>query len=151
MLTGGGPFGMHVSCRIAGFVSKLFRVWHWPLLSVFLALHPMAPHLSLAEQDVVMTAFAAGQTSIQIYDTIAKARTRRGVAMVNVTARRAMVETRGRKRTYSRRNVLAMDAARKTFIKDTKGKFQAKWDAIRAKARAPGADRRTVERSHSGP
>ena len=117
----------------------------------------MAPHLSLAEQDLALSSFTAGQTTSDIFASIAKKRAARSVDMVNITAlrrflrgrshRRGKVETRGRKRTLTRRNVLAMDAARRRFIKDTKGTRQATWDLVRSKARAPKADRTTVARA----
>ena len=117
----------------------------------------MAPHLSLAEQDLALTGLATGKTASQIFDMVAKKRAARGVAMVNITVirrflrgrthRRGKVETRGRKRTLTRRNVVAMDAARRRIIKDTKGTRQATWDLARSKARAPKADRTTVARA----
>ena len=53
------------------------------------------------------------------------------------THKRGVKETRGRKRIYSRRNVLTMNAARRKFIQATKGTKQAKWNLIIRKARAP--------------
>ena len=88
----------------------------------------MAPHLSLAEQDLALSGFTAGKTTSQIFAMVAKKRVARGVAMVNITVirrylrgrthRRGKVETRGRKRSFTRRNVLAVDAARQRLIKD---------------------------------
>ena len=117
----------------------------------------MVPHLTHAEQDRVRELFAVGKSSADIYNSISNCRTKQGVAMVNITAirrymrgrshKRGPVETRGRKRAFSRRNVLAMDAARRKFIKETKGGRPARWGAIRAKARAPKAHRTTVARA----
>ena len=100
---------------------------------------------------------AAGKSSTDIYNSISKGRTKQGVAMVNITAirryirgsshKRGSVETRGRKRAFSRRSVLAMDAARRKFIKETKGGRPARWGVIRAKARVPKAHRTTVARA----
>ena len=102
----------------------------------------MAPHLTHTEQDHVRELFAAGKSSTDIYNSISKGRTKQGVAMVNITAirryirghshKRGSVETRGRKRAFSRRSVLAMDAARRKFIKETKGGRPARWGVIRA-------------------
>ena len=61
--------------------------------------------------------------------------------------RRGKVETCGMKRAFTRRNVLAMDAARRRFIKGTQGTRQASWDLVRAKARVPKASRTTVARA----
>ena len=117
----------------------------------------MAPHLSPAEQDFALSGLAAGKTAPQIFAMLAKKRVARGVDMVNITVirrflkgrthRRGKVETRGRKRSFTRRNVLAMDTARRRFIKDTRGTRQATWDLVRSKARAPKAHRTTVARA----
>ena len=117
----------------------------------------MAPHLSPAEQDYIAQAAGAGKPATDIFKAIASQRGRRGVEMVSVTAirrfmrgrshRRGKIETRGRKRKFSRRNVLAMDTARHNFIKATKGTRQANWDVVRSKARAPMAHRATVARA----
>ena len=117
----------------------------------------MAPRWSPAEQDLALSGLAAGKTASQIFAMVAKKRVARGVAMVNITVirrflrgrthRRGKVETRGRKRSFTRRNVLAMDTARRRFIKDTHGTRQATWDLVRSKARAPRAHRTTVARA----
>ena len=117
----------------------------------------MAPHLSPAEQDLALSGLAAGKTASQIYAMAAKKRVARGVAMVNITVirrflrsrthRRGKVETQGRRRSFTRRNVLAMGTARRRFIKDTHGTRQATWDLVRSKARAPRAHRTTVARA----
>ena len=109
----------------------------------------MAPHLSPAEQDFALSGLAARKTAPQIFAMLAKKRVARGVDMVNITVirrflkgrthRRGKVETRGRKRSFTRRNVLAMDTARRRFIKDTRGTRQATWDLVRSKAWAPWA------------
>ena len=77
--------------------------------------------------------------------------------MVNVTVirrflkgkthKRGVQETRGRTRTYSRRNVLTMNATRRAYIKKTKGTRQAKWELLIAKARVPRAHRTTAARA----
>ena len=112
---------------------------------------PMAPHLSLAEQDLALSGLTAGKTASQIFAMVTKKRVARGVAMVNITVirrflrgrthRRGKVETRGRKRSLTRRNVLAMDTARRRSIKNTRGTRQATWDLLRSKARAPQWER----------
>ena len=95
----------------------------------------MAPYLTPVEQDLVMVAWSSGKSTTKIYDVIARSRARRGIPMANVTAarsfmrgrthRRGKVETNGRKRALSRRNVLSMEAARIKF-KTTQGIRQAR-------------------------
>lgn len=117
----------------------------------------MAPHLSAVEQDRALQAMARKSTSLQIYDLLERARVRRGIQMVNLTVvrrflkgathKRGAKETRDRKRIYSRRNVLTMNAARRKFIQATKGTKQVKWDLIVRKARVPRAHRTTAARA----
>ena len=117
----------------------------------------MAPHLSPIEQDMVLKSFASGMVAPQIFKQIATRRRAKGVEMLNVTAirrflrgkshRRSKVETRGRKRIFTRKNVFAMDAARRSMIKKTRGAQQATWTALRTKARVPRADATTVARA----
>ena len=105
----------------------------------------------------MISAIAAGKAANQMFNTIVSRRRARGVDMGNITAscrflrgkpqRRGKVETRGRKRAFTRRIVLATGAARRKFIKDTKGTRQAKWQAVRAKARVPVAHSSTVARA----
>ena len=109
----------------------------------------MAPHLSPAEQGLSLSGLTAGMTASQIFAMVAKKRFARGAAMLTIpvlrrllqgrTHRRGKVETRGRKRSFTRRNVLAMDTARRRFIKDTRGTRQATWDLVLSKAWAPWA------------
>ena len=75
----------------------------------------MAPHLAAVEQDKALRAMARQATTSQILAMLQKMRDRRGVTTVNITVvrrflkgkthKRAVKETRGRKRVYSRRNV----------------------------------------------
>ena len=116
----------------------------------------MAPHLTSAEQDRILVAQASRKSTAQMYDLLARQRQKRGEKMVHInvircflrgrTHRRSKVETRGRKRSLSRRNVLAMDAARRKIINDMKGGHQVKWQEIVAKGRAPRAHATTVAR-----
>ena len=63
------------------------------------------------------------------------------------THKRGAKETRGRKRLYSRRNVLSMNAARRKFIKATKGTCRITWDLVAANGRAPKGNRTIVARA----
>ena len=117
----------------------------------------MAPHLDVHEQGAIFAAMVKKKSAPQIHDMLAKRRQQAGVPMVNITVvrrfvggkthRRGGVETRDRKRVLTRRNVLAMDSARRKLIKATRGEQQLKWDTIRIKGRAPHATRTTVSRS----
>ena len=119
----------------------------------------MAPHLTPAEQDIMLKAKAMGKTPSEIFDKLEAQRRRKATEMVNITVvrrflngtthKRGIAETRGRKRTYSRRNVLTMNAARRAMIKKTKGTQQVKWSGIRQKARVPRAHSTTVARAFS--
>ena len=72
----------------------------------------MAPHMSLAERDLALLAFSAGQTTSDIFASIAKKRAACSMDMMKITAlrrflrgrshRRGKVETRGQKRTLTR-------------------------------------------------
>ena len=94
----------------------------------------------------------------QIFDIIKLKREKEDVAMVDITNlrrflrghihKRGAKETRGRKTIYSRKNVLTMNAARRKFIKTTKGMCRITWDLIAAKGRGPKANRTTVARAH---
>jgi len=117
----------------------------------------MAPHLTLVEQSRALQASAKGQTPMAVFDTLEKARQRKGVAMVNLTVVRRFLkgsthkpgkkEARGRKRIYSRRNVLSMNAARRKYIKETKGTKRATWKLVIRKGRVPKADTTTAARA----
>lgn len=117
----------------------------------------MAPHLTPTEQDRILAARVSRKTSAHIYDVIARQRLKRGERMVHInvircflrgrTHGRSKVETRGRKRSLSRRNVLTMDAARRKIINDSKGAHQVTWQDIIAKGRAPRAHATTVARA----
>ena len=117
----------------------------------------MAPHLTLVEQSRAVQASAKNETLKAVFDMLQNARRRQGVAMVNITVvrrflkggthKRGKEETRGRKRIYSRRNVLSMNAARRKYVKGTKGTKQATWKLVIRKARGPRADATTAARA----
>ena len=108
----------------------------------------MAPHLTPAEQDIMLKAHAMKKTPAEIFEKLGALRQSKDIERVNITVvlrflngktyKRGIAETRGRKRTYSRRNVLTMNAVRRAFIKKTKGTQQVKWSCIRRQARALG-------------
>ena len=63
------------------------------------------------------------------------------------THRHGKEEARGRKRIYSRRNVLSMNAARRKSTKETRGAKQATWKLVIRKGRGPKADPTTAARA----
>ena len=117
----------------------------------------MAPHLAPAERDKVLAAHASGKTTPQIHALIQKLRDKQGVAMVNITVprrylrgvthKRGKVESRGRKRAVTRRNVVSMSAARRKIVKGTGGTCQVKWSQIMAKGRSPRVHATTAARA----
>ena len=102
-------------------------------------------------------ASARNATPAQVFDLLQKRRLRQGVEMVNITVvrrflkgkthKRGLKETRGTKTVYSRSNVLAMNAARRKYVRETKGTKQAKWKLVIRKARVPRADPTTAARA----
>ena len=78
----------------------------------------MAPHLSHAEQDLLFAAYASGKTPAEVFPVLQKRRLREGAPMVNITVVRRFLRGKthkrgrsgahGRKRSLSRRNVLAL-------------------------------------------
>ena len=78
----------------------------------------MAPHLSHAEQDLLFAAYASGKTPAEKFSVLQKRRLREGAPMVNITVVRRFLHGKthkrgrpgahGRKRSLSRRNVLAL-------------------------------------------
>ena len=78
----------------------------------------MAPHLSHAEQDLLFAAYASGKTPAEVFSVLQKRRLREGAPMVNITVVRRFLHGKthkrgrpgahGRKRSLSRRNVLAL-------------------------------------------
>ena len=85
-------------------------------------LSAMAPHLSPVEQDAMLKAKGKNKTPQQIFDIVQETRAKRSVEMVNITVvrrflkgqthKRGSKETRGRPRTYIRKNVITMNSLR---------------------------------------
>ena len=105
----------------------------------------------------MLKAKAQNKSTTQIFAMVATSRKKVGALMVNVTVvrrflrgtthKRGAKETRGRPRTYSRRNVLTMNTARLRIIKKSKGGKQATWGRVVATSRAPPADPTTAARA----
>ena len=117
----------------------------------------MAPHLSDAELDFIAAKRLAGKSAVQIHALLSSRRARAGVdaphltnvrrALKGKTYKRSRKETRGRKATYSRKVVLALDRARKDLIKKTKNNREVRWQDVRKKAKAPEGHRSTLKRA----
>ena len=116
----------------------------------------MAPHLTLAEQDSIVKWKAAGNSTPVIHTKIKASRQRIRVAPLDITVvrrflkgkthRRGVVEKRGRKRSWTRANVLKANAVRKDKIKKHPGKY-IKWDKIVKGSRVPQVHRSTAQRA----
>lgn len=114
----------------------------------------MPQHLTAAELDWVQQEVRKGSSPTQIQAALNKKRARRGAVAPHVTNIRKIingktysrrrVETRGRKRTYSRAHVNAMNKARKQLLKEAKGEREVPWRKVCARARAPKANRCTI-------
>ena len=71
--------------------------------------------------------------------------------MKGKTFKRSRVETRGRKKTLSVRNLAALTKARKSLIKKAGAKDEVHWEDIQKNARVPHVHRTTAARSmHAG-
>ena len=114
----------------------------------------MAPHLSTRELDWIYQKARVGKTPVEITALLQRARLSKGINVPNLTNvrkvlkgktyKRSQVETRGRKRTYTRRQVISMNSARKKLLKKAKGEKEVRWRDIQKAARVPKADRGTV-------
>ena len=61
----------------------------------------MAPHLSPAEQDILLDAHASGKTTTEAFAVLQKRRARAGTPMVNVTVVRRFLRGKTHKRGRS--------------------------------------------------
>ena len=123
----------------------------------FLRPRRMAPHLQEKELDKITTMASFGKTPTEIHQHISKLRGRRGIpepqvqairrALKGRTHRRGCAETRGRKRSWTRANVLTANKIRKELYKKGKGAEEIHWSQIIVKARVPKIDPTTAARS----
>ena len=119
----------------------------------------MAPHLTNHEQDLIHEWMGDGLDAGDIHGKLEALRKRDGVDCVHVskirefmrgrTYRRGIVETRGRKRSWSRANVLNADAARLRKIDKCEGQKYIKWDVIVQGSRAPKVPATTLHSPRS--
>ena len=117
----------------------------------------MAPHLTALEQNRLLT-FKGTMPPVEIHKHLEKARAKKGIAAPGLTTirkflkgrthRRGMVETRGRKASYTRSQVLTMDRKRLELVKKMKDKkkryTQLRWKDVQRAARVPQAHRTTA-------
>ena len=117
----------------------------------------MAPHLSPAELDWMQKLDRSGKTPVQIHASLTARRSRRHVVSPNLTNIRKAIkgltykrgpkETRGRKPTYSKKWVKALNTARKKLLLTCAQSREVRWRDVVQKARAPKAHRSTVKRA----
>lgn len=114
------------------------------------------PQLSAAEQDFVRS-WAQKKTPVEVHKLLVQRRRKAGQVAPDLTNVRRFLkgethkvgqeETRGAKRTYTRRAVLAMEKARLRLIKKADGEEEVTWPKIQKNARVKQADPTTVARS----
>ena len=114
------------------------------------------PNLTPKEQDEVLKVAAQCKQPPFIHSKIVAARRRRHADPVDITTiRRAMrgkthqldgIETRGRKRAWTRANVFQANKVGKDNIKKHHPKY-VKWDNVVKSSRAPQIHRSTAQRS----
>jgi hypothetical protein len=117
----------------------------------------MAPHLTSKELDQMLAKSTAGATPAQIHSWLKLRREKAGTAAPNITNvrkalkgksyRRGKVETRGRKKTLTRRNVLQLNSTRKKLIKKADSEYEVHWTDVVRGARVPGVHTTTAARS----
>ena len=106
----------------------------------------LMPHMTPKEQDEVLKWASQGKKPPFICSKIAASRRRRPVAPLDITNirtflrgkihRRSAIETLGRKRSWSRANVLKANTVRKEKIKRSPTKY-VKWDKVVKASRVP--------------
>ena len=114
------------------------------------------PQLTPKGQDEVLKLAAQCKKPPFIHSKIVAARRRRRADPVDVTTirrfmrgkthHRDVIETRGRKRVWTRANVLKANKVRKEKIKKHPSKY-VKWDKVVKSSRAPQIRRSTAQRS----
>ena len=116
----------------------------------------LMPHMSPTEQGEVLKWAREGKKSPFICSKIAASRRRRPVAPLDITNirrflrgkthRRGAIETRVRKRSWSRANALKANTVRKEKIKRSPTKY-VKWEKVVKASRVPQVHRSTAQRS----
>lgn len=119
----------------------------------------MAPHLSSREQDLLIKLRGQGVSPQDAHSKLAAIRRRQGIAETKLavihrffrgaTHRRGSVETRGRPRKLTNRNVRTMNRVRKALIKKNDGTRSIHWKDIVKKSRVPKVHATTAARAFS--
>ena len=117
----------------------------------------MGKHFSAAELDRMHKLHAHGVAVIEIHARLSRTRARLGKdgphlssvrrALKGSTFKRGRIETRGRPRRLTRRNLRALDQARKRLISKVDGEGEVHWDDVIHAARVPLVDRTTTSKS----
>jgi hypothetical protein len=118
----------------------------------------MAPHLTPAELDKIRIWHGKAKLDpVQVHEKLLAWRTRRGLDcpdLANVrrvlrgeSYRQGLVETRGKKRLLTRRQVLAMNSKRKELIKKAEGEHEVRWKDVIKKTRGVTCHRATASRA----
>ena len=100
----------------------------------------MGKHLSAAERDLIRELVAKKKLAPEVHAKLVAARRRRHQPPLDITTVRrhmrgttfkvGVLETRGRKRVYSKRAVLKMNKTRKQLIKTIGGDREVHWKEI---------------------
>ena len=116
----------------------------------------MGKHLTPQELDLMHAWQSKGLAVPEIQKKIASMRSRRNLpepgattvrrALKGTSHKRGRVETRGRKKKLSARNLKAMDSARKVLIKRADRQHEVHWADVQNKARVPAVHRTTAAR-----
>jgi hypothetical protein len=114
----------------------------------------MAPHLTKKEVEYLFDKQRKGDSPGQMHARLVEKRGKLGIkapelgvvhrSLQGKTHRRAIVETRGRKRSLSRSNLKSMNKVRKTLIKKAKGEREVTWLDVVRTARVPKVDPTTA-------
>ena len=117
----------------------------------------MGKHLSSKELDKMHSLLARGHRPKQIQGQVASSRAKIGRpapdlttvrrALKGATHKRATVETRGRKKLLTARNLATLDRKRMEMIEKADGLTEIHWDDVIKKSRVPKVDRTTAAKS----
>ena len=109
------------------------------------------------ELDYIRDRANKGDTPVQIHEKLSKCRARKNIVcpdLTNIrkslkgqTHRRGKVETRGRKRVLTKKQVLKVNSTRKKLIKEAKGEREICWSEVIRKSRVPKVSSQTVSRN----
>lgn len=109
------------------------------------------------EMDYIHDRANKGDVPIEIHEKLSKRRARKNIASPNLTNvrkalkgktyQRAKVETRGRKRVLTKKQVLKVNSTRKKLITEAKGEREICWKEVIRKSRVPKVSAQTASRN----